>query len=522
MSRTNNIAGAIVMLLLIFSSAGSFAETIAGVSINPEGIFFTPDIQARGFILSVAAPDGTVRTETSRGAYIPPIRVSGLPDGIYTYEIRGIMSGAKTRTDANVGGEDGSAVAVSQSGHFRVISGKITTPSSEHSAYANSGTRADAIANDIVQADDLIVTGSQCIGFDCLTDGTENFGFDTLKLKENNIRLFFDDTSATVGFPANDWRLIVNDSASGGGNYFSIEDSTGAKTPFKIEAGARTSALYVNSSGRVGLGTSTPVLNLHILSGDTPSVRLDQDTSSGWTAQVWDVAGNESNFFVRDTTGGSKLPFRIQPGTPTNTITLKADGRVGLGTWSPSAPLELERTGINATFALDRTDGSQGMIQAGANFFNVGSTSNHPLLLWANSQWKFKLSPDGSITMANGASLTAGGVWTNASSREFKENIEGLSSDEAIAALKELTPVKFSYKTNTNERHVGFIAEDVPQLLASGDRMGLSPMDIVAVLTKTVQDQQKTIESLDKKIVQLEQALSRLAAMNMLGSAATK
>ena len=39
---------------------------------------------------------------------------------------------------------------------------------------------------DIVQADDLIVTGSQCIGFDCLTDGTENFGFDTLKFKENN------------------------------------------------------------------------------------------------------------------------------------------------------------------------------------------------------------------------------------------------------------------------------------------------------------------------------------------------
>ena len=89
---------------------------------------------------------------------------------------------------------------------------------------------------------------------------------------------------------------------------------------------------------------------MHIVQGDTPAIRLDQDTSSGWTAQVWDMAGNESNFFVRDVTGGSKLPFRIQPGTPTNTITMKSDGKVGFGTWSPEAAMELERTGSNASF----------------------------------------------------------------------------------------------------------------------------------------------------------------------------
>jgi hypothetical protein len=40
------------------------------------------------------------------------------------------------------------------------------------------------------------------------------------------------------------------------------------------------------------------------------------------------VAGNESNFFVRDATNGNTLPFRIRPGAPTSSIDVGADGNV--------------------------------------------------------------------------------------------------------------------------------------------------------------------------------------------------
>jgi len=116
-------------------------------------------------------------------------------------------------------------------------------------------------------------------------------------------------------------------------------------------------------------------------------------------------------------------------------------------------------------------------------------------------------SPSYPLHMASGAYVTTGGVWTNASSREYKKEIKDLTSVEAMDTLKGLNPVKFSYKASSDERHVGFIAEDVPELVASKDKKGMSSMDVVAVLTKVVQEQQKTIAELSKKLDKLEREL---------------
>jgi len=93
------------------------------------------------------------------------------------------------------------------------------------------------------------------------------------------------------------------------------------------------------------------------------------------------------------------------------------------------------------------------------------------------------------------------------SSRDYKENIKDLNSQEAMATLSGLHPVTYVYKTNPGEQQVGFIAEDVPELVATSDRKGLSSMDVVAVLTKVVQEQQKTISAHTKKIAELEKLL---------------
>lgn len=512
--------------LRIDAATRPVAEMLAGA----QRIDWMPRVEYAEIVLTVVGPNDFQFRKSFEAGTAPRFELMGdQPDGTYTYELRATAPGPKKIRNADeqtaVTSPATLARALVQSGFFTILNGGVVPPDiSEPTRQRPPGTTTPSVTAqgigsidimDVVHADDVIITGSACVGFDCLTDGTENFGFDTIKMKENNLQIYFDDTSTTVGFPANDWRFIANDSSSGGGNYFAIQDSTGAKTPFRIEAGARTNALYVSSGGRVGIGTATPVLHLHMLYGDTPSFRLDQDTSSGWTAQVWDIAGNESNFFIRDTTGGSKLPFRIQPGTPTNTLTLKSDGKVGIGTWAPAYKVEVETTGENCAIVTDRTDGATNFMNATASYAQFGAVTNHPVRILVNSTWRMMINPDGSLNMSNGASLTAGGQWLNSSSIELKDNIDCLSPDEAAAALSKLNPVKYSYKADRTERHVGFIAEEVPDLVATKDRKSLSPMDIVAVLTKVVQEQSRTIETQDARIEALERQVQVLVKQRL-------
>jgi len=174
--------------------------------------------------------------------------------------------------------------------------------------------------------DDLIVDGSICVGLDCVNG--ETFGFDTLRLKENNLRIRFQDTSSSAAFPSNDWMIVINDSTNGGTNHFSIEDVNASSTPFRIDAGAGDSALHVSGRG-VGLGTSSPDRALHMVVGDSPAVRLEQSSAQGWPPYVWDVGGNESFFFVRDGNANT-MPLRIEPGADEATLVVSTGGNVSV------------------------------------------------------------------------------------------------------------------------------------------------------------------------------------------------
>ncbi|WP_199915561.1 tail fiber domain-containing protein [Saccharobesus litoralis] len=187
--------------------------------------------------------------------------------------------------------------------------------------------------------DDLVVKGSQCVGVDCSLG--ENFNFDTIRLKENNLRIRFTDTSASSGFPTRDWEITANESANGGKNQFYIQNIDGGTSPFIIQDGALNNGLVISTLGRVGINTDTPQVNLHMLTGNSPTVRLEQDQSNGFTAQAWDVSGNETNFFIRDVTNNGLLPLRIRAGAPNASIYVAADGDIGFETTSPDGLLDI-------------------------------------------------------------------------------------------------------------------------------------------------------------------------------------
>ncbi len=104
------------------------------------------------------------------------------------------------------------------------------------------------------------------------------------------------------------------------------------------------------------------------------------------------------------------------------------------------------------------------------------------------------LNPLYPIHMASGARVNTSGQWLDASSREYKEDINDLTASEAMKVLEGLNPVTFRYKNDLEEKQAGFIAEEVPELVATKEHNSLSALEIVAVLTKVVKEQRGTVE----------------------------
>jgi hypothetical protein len=366
-SRYVLISFTCLLLLPTLSFAKSSSpEPVAHMTASASSVQWMTSVDHEKVVLTVVGPNGAVFTKEFSLGTVPSFRLQDLggrlTDGSYTYELRMVprisaevkkqLAAARAAGDDDAVGRMQSAAGINpealvQSGSLLVVNGAFVSPDLEEPSSAPTAAGKMPVASsvkvikplDIVQADDVIIQGSLCVGLDCVNN--ESFGFDTIRLKENNTRIKFDDTSTSSGFPNHNWQLTANDSNSGGANKFSIEDITAATVPFTVTGSAPSNSIFVDSTGRLGLRTATPVLDIHVATGNTPAMRLEQNSSGGFTAQTWDVAGNEANFFVRDVTGGSRLPFRIRPGAPTSSIDIAASGNVGVGTASPASKLHV-------------------------------------------------------------------------------------------------------------------------------------------------------------------------------------
>lgn len=99
------------------------------------------------------------------------------------------------------------------------------------------------------------------------------------------------------------------------------------------------------------------------------------------------------------------------------------------------------------------------------------------------------------------ANLSTSGVWNNASSGEYKENVEPIDEATAVATVMELDPVTYDSVLAPEENtYAGFIAEELPAAVSRKDGKTVNPMDFIAMLTKVVQVQQQKIEELEAAI----------------------
>ncbi len=109
-------------------------------------------------------------------------------------------------------------------------------------------------------------------------------------------------------------------------------------------------------------------------------------------------------------------------------------------------------------------------------------------------------------------------VWTNAgaintSDARLKTNI--VVSPYGLTEVMQMQPVQYNWKTNpNNDLQIGFLAQDIQKIIpeavvvpANGDPLGMKYNELIPVLVKGIQEQQKLIESQQKQIDELYKIL---------------
>jgi hypothetical protein len=199
------------------------------------------------------------------------------------------------------------------------------------------------IDGDITTTANVGVNGSLGVGQDIVNG--ENFGFNTLILKENNLRILFDDSDDEAGtFPANDWQIEINETSNGGTEHFAVNDITGGVTPFKIIAGAPDHSFFISDNGNVGIGTNTPINKLEV-DGNLKADAFIGDGSgiTGITGATGGLSNVDHTTIGADTDSDLTGEIALQTQNTTR-MTIINNGNVGIGTANPSQALEVVGT----------------------------------------------------------------------------------------------------------------------------------------------------------------------------------
>lgn len=582
-----------VIAVTVFAFAqiaqGQTEGKLANMAVGAGSVRWDILVANGGGTLTITAPDGRAFRKTFRGGASPEINLSdkqfdSLPDGVYTYELQlaPALSPAQKETLMKARGNDDDPEAeragrkrpavpsMAVSGSFAIAGGAIigpgavegqrsaTRPAEQTTQPQTAPARVSAntitrLRNhrlslftlpDIVQADDVIIQGSLCVGLDCVNN--ETFNFDTIRLKENNTRISFNDTSTGAGFPTNDWTIRANDSASGGASYLAFVDRGTTETGdesgtivFRVDAGAPANSLKVSSTGKIGIRTANPVLDVHVNSSDSPALRMEQNNSGGFTAQTWDIGANEANWFVRDVTGGSRLPLRIRPGAPTSSVDISASGNVGIGTASPSSKLYVQGGSAGAETILETMNSAgattntavslQFVINGDTEVGRIKAISTNAL---SNSRLSFSsqggtdtlnlvsgnvgigtTSPDQKLSVNGDADKTGGNTWLAFSDERLK-NIKG-NFNSGLKAVMQLQPIRYEYKQDnalglkSNGEHIGFGAQAVQKIIPeavtknSAGYLMVNGDPIMWTMLNAIKEQQKEIEQLKSEIQKL-------------------
>lgn len=256
-------------------------------------------------------------------------------------------------------------------------------------------------------------------------------------------------------------------------------------------------------------------------SGTTVAVYGDCDSPEGFSCYFAGPVGSR-NYFQRNVGIGTIAPnvnLHVEGGSDASLS--NGSGYVVLGDVSGSNLV------IDNNEIIARNNGAGTNLYLNNEGGNVGilrNAASHPLHVGNDN------------ANGNGAHLTAGGTWTNGSSRDSKQGFEPIDKQAVLRKVVDLPVTRWQYKGEAVDvHHIGPVAQDFRAAFEVGhddryittidaDGVALAAIQglyaIVQEKNREIDELKAKVESVDRleaKVAALEALVSKLAAQNGAG-----
>ncbi len=273
----------------------------------------------------------------------------------------------------------------------------------------------------------------------------------------------------------------VNNANSGFGN-FNILNSTDSLLSPGIVA---------------SFSTVAPHQSFVLAANGQPRVAI-RDTVDDHALYVFDKGEGSAAFFVEEDAGNGIEIFESGDGHGTIITETGAGNALVVEEFDNGGGILITERGAGTGLFINQSVGENAATANGFGILLTSTGTNEPIFVNHNG---------------NIATLTTAGVWTNASDSALKKNI--LPLEYGLNEVMQLRPVRYEMKSN-NEKQIGFIAQEIQNIIPevveeNGEgKISMSYGNLVALLTKAMQEQQLRMDKLELENEMLKAGIEKL------------
>ena len=168
-------------------------------------------------------------------------------------------------------------------------------------------------------------------------------------------------------------------------------------TTLALKTNSGVTAVTIDASQNVGIGTSSPASKLNVVSGTNNGIQVTDGTVN---TLIYNIGSNTSVIGTN-----TNHPLALYTNN-TERMRIDSSGNVGIGTSAPSTKLSVLTATSNAGISVN--DGTINTIIYNTNslYASIGTTTNHPTTFWTNNSEKMRIDSSGNVGIGNSSPAT--------------------------------------------------------------------------------------------------------------------